>query len=335
MISLVAGLVLVATSSVCGALLLRLRGVVTLALGIAVLGAAEVVAVSHALSFFDAYTRGWLLAAVAAVAVVAVGATALLRPPAPALGHVRPVGRELLRDPVVAVLGVVVLLELGYAAALALFTPPTEYDVLTYHLTRAIFWIQQHSVGPVPGVEDTRINDFAPDAEILQGATMLLSGSIRYVGLVQLASLPAAVLAIYGTACRIGLSRSQAAFGALVFPTLTVVALQAPSALNDLVTAALIVDCDVLRARPLPRRAAPRRAGPRASRRDEGHRAARRPDPPRRLPPHLSRQPASSPCSRSAPSRSRSAARGTLLVNVRADRGVFGTTGGSRRHHGA
>ena len=62
---------------------------------------------------------------------------------------------------------------------------------------------------------------------------MLLSGSIRYVGLVQLASLPAAVLAIYGTAGRIGLSRSQAAFGALVFPTLTVVALQAPSALND------------------------------------------------------------------------------------------------------
>ena len=125
MISLVAGLVLVATSSVCGALLLRLRGVVTLALGIAVLGAAEVVAVSHALSFLDTYTRGWLLAAVAAVAGVAVGATALLRPPLPALGHVRPVVREL-RDPVVAVLGVVVLLELGYAAALALFTPPTE-----------------------------------------------------------------------------------------------------------------------------------------------------------------------------------------------------------------
>ncbi len=52
---------------------------------------------------------------------------------------------------------------------------------------------------------------------------------------------PERCLAIYGTACRIGLSRSQAAFGALVFPTLTVVALQAPSALNDLMAAALTI----------------------------------------------------------------------------------------------
>ena len=62
-----------------------------------------------------------------------------------------------------------------------------------------------------------------------------------WVGFVQLASLVVAVLAIYGTACRIGFARRSAAFGALLFPTLTVVALQAPTALNDLVVAALVV----------------------------------------------------------------------------------------------
>lgn len=241
MIALLAGGALVAVAAVSGALLLRLRGLVSLVLGVGVLGASEVVAVSHVTSFFDAYTRGWVLASLAAIAIAAVGAVAVARPTAPALAHVRPVAGELLRDPVAAVLGAVVLLELGYATALALFTPPTEYDVLTYHLTRAILWIQQHSIGAIPGVRDVRINDFPPDAEILQGATMLLSGSIRYVGLVQLSSLVGAVLAIYGTAGRIGLSRAQAAFGALLFPTLTVVALQAPSALNDLMPAALVV----------------------------------------------------------------------------------------------
>ena len=108
-------------------------------------------------------------------------------------------------------------------------------------MTRAILWIEQDSIGGISAVTDSRINDLPPDAEIAQGATMLLSGSIRFVGLVQLTSLLVAVVAIYGTGSRIGLERRQAALGALVFPTLTVVALQAPAALNDLVVAALAV----------------------------------------------------------------------------------------------
>ena len=241
MIALLAGLVLVGLAATCFAALLRPRGAVGYVLAVAVCAAAEIVAVSHTLSFFDAYTRGWFLASCAAVAVAALCAVAAVGPLPPMIGHVPSVARQLLQDPALAVLAVVVAAELAYLAALALFTPPTEYDVLTYHLTRAILWIQQHSVAPVAGVSDTRINDLPPDAEILQGSTMLLSGSIRFVGFVQLASLAAAVVAIYGTACRIGFGRQQAAFGALVFPTLTVVALQAPSALNDLIAASLVV----------------------------------------------------------------------------------------------
>ena len=148
--------------------------------------------------------------------------------------------RDLLRDPVVAVLGALVLAEVGYLLALALFTPPTEYDVLTYHLTRAVLWIQQGSVGPIPGVTDTRINDLPPNAELAQGMTVLLSRSLRWAGLVQMAALGVSVLAVYGIASRIGFDRRGAAFGALVFATLPVVAMQAPTALNDVVVAALV-----------------------------------------------------------------------------------------------
>ena len=69
---------------------------------------------------------------------------------------------------------------------------------------------------------------------------MLLSSSVRWVALVQLGALLVTVAAIYGIASRIGLDRRQSAFGALLFPTLPVVALQAPTALNDLVVAALV-----------------------------------------------------------------------------------------------
>lgn len=240
MIALVAGLVLVGLAASCFAALLHPRGAVAYVLAVAVCAAAEIVAVSHFLSFFGAYTRGWFLATCTAIAVGAVCTVAVVRPPRPPLPR-RAVVLALLGDPAVAVLAAIVAIELGYLLALALFTPPTEYDALTYHLTRALFWIQQSEVSPVPGVTDTRINDLPPDAEILQGGTMLLSGSIRFVGLVQLGALVAAVLAIYGTACRIGLERRDAAFGALLFPTLTVVALQAPAPLNDLVVAALVV----------------------------------------------------------------------------------------------
>jgi len=241
MIMLVAAWLLVCLAAACGASLLRVRGIVSFALAVAVLAFAEIVAISHALSLVGEYTRGWFFFSVAALAGVTVCVTAVVRPRGPDLGRFGAAARELAGDPVVTVLAVVVLLELWYLTALALFTPPTEGDVNSYHLTRAIFWIQQHRIGAIPGATDPRIDEIPPNAEIAQGATMLLSGSVRWVGFVQLASLVVAVLAIYGTACRIGFARRSAAFGALLFPTLTVVALQAPTALNDLVVAALVV----------------------------------------------------------------------------------------------
>ena len=79
--------------------------------------------------------------------------TAVVRPRGPDLGRVGAAARELAGDPVVTVLAVVVLLELWYLTALALFTPPTEGDVNSYHLTRAVFWIPATSHRCNPGCD--------------------------------------------------------------------------------------------------------------------------------------------------------------------------------------
>ena len=196
--------------------------------------------VSHALSRFDAYERDSFVAAVAALAVAAGAAVAVARPHVPDIAGVEL--RALARDRVIAVLAVVCLLEVGFILALALFTPPTERDALGYHLQRGLLWMQESEVEDnVNDVTDARLNEAPWNAELLQAATMLVSGSVRWVGLVQVAALLFAVArAIYGIGVRVGLERRQATFGALLFATLPVVALQAPAALNDLVVASLV-----------------------------------------------------------------------------------------------
>jgi len=130
-----------------------------------------------------------------------------------------------------------------YLLAVALAFPQSLPDTLLYHLPRAALWKQQHAVAYVLDAPDVRINAFPPVAEIESMASMVLSDGDRYVGLVQLLALAAACIAIVGIARRLGLSRAAALFGALAFATFTVVALQTPTALTDLVVASLLIVC--------------------------------------------------------------------------------------------
>ena len=133
------------------------------------------------------------------------------------------------------------MVEFLYLVALGVFTPPVEGDVLAYHLTRALLWIQGQAISPTTDASDPRINEFPPNAQILQGATMLLSGSLRWVGPPNSARSWRASCRSTAIGRRLGLEPRQAAFGAFLVPTLPVVALQAPTALNDLLVAALVV----------------------------------------------------------------------------------------------
>jgi hypothetical protein len=217
---------------------LGVPGLVGRVLGTFTVGFAWLIVVSLTLSAPGWLERWPLTGGIAAgVALATLGWVGAGRPPLSPAGT-RASLRRLVGDPVVAVLLAAVALELAYALVFTLVIPQSDWDALVYHLPRAAEWVQQGGVGWIAGAVDPRVNGFPVHAELAVADTMLLAGADRYTGLVQLLSLAVTVVAIHGIGRRLGLGLRQAAFGALVFATFTVVALQATSALNDLVLAA-------------------------------------------------------------------------------------------------
>jgi hypothetical protein len=193
------------------------------------------------LSPLDLVTAGatwaWLAAACATAGLVWHG---MGRPPPPLRGSGRSVALALA-DPVVAVLAAVTALCVLYATALAVATPENEGDALAYHVPRAAFWHQSHAVGYVAGAVDPRLDFNPPNAEIGQLFTMLVSGTQRCVGVVQLVSLLACLVATVGIARRLRFTRSEALFAGLLLLSLPVVLTHSWTALNDLVVASTLL----------------------------------------------------------------------------------------------
>ena len=222
---------------------LRVRPAVGFLLAVYVLGTAEIVAVSLALSTVRGLTRPGVFVVVVVVFVLALGVWWWSDRPRPSLVPLGHALREALDDRAVAALAALAVVVHIYLLVAGLGLPQSLPDTLLYHLPRAALWKQQHAVAYVLDAPDDRLNAFPPVAEIEAMASMVLSDGDRYVGLVQLLALAGACGAIVGIARRLGLGRSAALFGALAFATFTVVALQTPTALNDLVVASLLVVC--------------------------------------------------------------------------------------------
>ena len=226
-----------ATLLTCG---LRVRSRVEFVLAVYVLASAEVVAVSLALSPTRSLGRGSLLVAFLLVLIIAVAVWLRAgRPRAPVEGAVSAI-REGLSDRAVLVLAIAAVGVYAWVFLIGLIVPQSVPDTMLYHLPRAALWKQHHAVAFVSDVRDARVNVFPPNAEIQVADTMILTRGDRYVALAQFAALVAACAAVYGVGRRLGLGRSAAAFGGVSFATFTVVVLQAPTALNDLVIAALL-----------------------------------------------------------------------------------------------
>jgi hypothetical protein len=235
--------VLVGGTAALAAGCLRLRSAVGFLLAVYLLATAEIVAVSLALSTVRGLTPAAVLALVAGAFVVLLALWLRSERPRPRLVGLVDALRDALHDRAVAALAALAVVVHLYLLAVSLTFPQSLPDTLLYHLPRAALWKQQHAVAYVPDAPDDRINAFPPVAEIEAMSSMVLSDGDRYVGLVQLLALAAACLAIVGIARHLGLGRSAALFGALAFATFTVVALQTPTALNDLVVASLLAAC--------------------------------------------------------------------------------------------
>jgi hypothetical protein len=236
-----AGLLL--TTSVLVGSCLRLASAVGFLLAVYVLATTELVAVSLALSPPRLLTRAGLLVSFGALLVVAVVVWLGRGRPLPQLRSVSPALRAALRDRAVVALATLALVVQLYLLVVALAVPQNSQDALLYHLPRAALWKQQHAVSYVADAPDERVDAAPPAAEIEVAASMILSRGDRYATLVQLVALLAACLAIVGIARRLGLGIAEAAFGAVLFSTCSIVVLQTPTALNDLAVAAPLVTC--------------------------------------------------------------------------------------------
>ncbi|HEX4745656.1 MAG TPA: glycosyltransferase family 39 protein [Gaiellaceae bacterium] len=233
--------VAVAGTSALLANVLRLRSGVAFLLACFVLASVEVVSIALFLSIDDRLTRGALLAALGVTLVLSGAVWIWQGRPRPPLGraHVCTI-RRALEDHAVLFVTALAAGAYLYVLAVGLTVPQSLPDTMLYHLPRAAFWQQLHAVAYVPASPDERINVFPPGAEIQIATVMILGRGDRFVFLPQFLAVVAACLAIYGTARRLSFGAPAALFGASMFATFTVVLLQAPTALNDLVVASLL-----------------------------------------------------------------------------------------------
>ena len=230
-----AGAVLVAATGLATAAIIGIRRLSELLLAAYVVAFAEIVALTLALSTLGAMSRGGFVFGVVAL-FLASGAGWLVagRPRASGLSTEL---RSLVRDPPLSVLATAVGLALAYLAALIVATPPNSWDSLAYHLSRAAFWSQSGHVGYIPDAYDARMDGSPPNAELVLTSLFDVTRSERLVGFVQFVAALACSLGVYTLARRLSFPAREAAFGALVFLTLPVVLLQAPTTQNDLVAA--------------------------------------------------------------------------------------------------
>ena len=208
---------------------LRLSSPLSFVLGTFVVAWATAVTQTMLLSVVRSWTSGWLLVAIAATLAVALCTWGALGCPRPPLAGTLPAARNVLRDPILAILCGAVAVAYGYLAVVALAIPPMDPDVLAYHLPRIVLWIQQQAVAPIPNAPGANLDANPPAAEIGQALGPLLTSSDRYASLFQMCCALVGALTVTGIARRLGWSRAKALFGGLVFAAFPIVALQAPT----------------------------------------------------------------------------------------------------------
>jgi hypothetical protein len=236
-LTLVAGLLLLGVTAARGAAALELRSPTTFLIGSFVIGHAVLLLVALGLSLVQGFTAAYLLLA---LAIVCAATLALTRGRRSGIDWTR--GVRLVRsDPILITLTIIAAAGFGYSVAMGIWVPQVEDDVLTYHLVRAPLWWQHHGITYLVGTFDLRNNAYPPGGEVGALTTMTLAGNDYFVALDQMLSALALSIGTVGIATRIGLPRRQALFGGLLVVTLPLVALQAGTAMSDLVVAAFLL----------------------------------------------------------------------------------------------
>jgi hypothetical protein len=190
------------------------------------------------LSPFRWATRGGLAAAEAVLLAAAVVAWWLRGRPRLPLDAARDTLRQVRADPFSVGFVAVAALVLAYELVLVLTDPPNNTDSLVYHLPRAAAWAQHHGVYWIPNAPVDRMNEFQPVAEQQILFLFVATGKAALFALPQYLAGLAILLAVFGTARRLGFSARAAVCAACLLATFSLPTLEATTAQNDLVAAA-------------------------------------------------------------------------------------------------
>ncbi len=139
----------------------------------------------------------------------------------------------------VAVLLVLVFIGSSTLAA-GLFSAPTNWDSMTYHLARVAHWVSDGAVRHYPTSIPRQLYQ-PPWAEYALAHAQLLSGGDRIAPLVQWLALLGSMVGVSLITQHLGGSRRAQLLSAAVAGTLPMAVVQASSTQNDLVTAFWVV----------------------------------------------------------------------------------------------
>ncbi|HEX9035474.1 MAG TPA: glycosyltransferase family 39 protein [Ktedonobacterales bacterium] len=126
------------------------------------------------------------------------------------------------------------LLIIATTGLVALAAAPNNWDSMTFHLARVMFWMEHASLNPYPTDIMRQIYE-APWAEYCVAQFYLLSGSDHLSALVQWWAMAASVAGVSLIARQLGAARSGQIFAAIFAATLPMGILQGSSTQNDYV----------------------------------------------------------------------------------------------------
>jgi len=119
--------------------------------------------------------------------------------------------------------------------------PPNNWDALTYHLPRVAAWAQEGGIHWIDAPPRDNLNEYPRLAEQQVLYLFAATGKGVLFGLPQYLAQLAILAAVFGIARRLGFELRASACSAALVTTLSLFALEAPTAQNDLVTASFVV----------------------------------------------------------------------------------------------
>jgi hypothetical protein len=220
------------------ALAARLSSLVSTLLLIYLAFTANLGLTTIALSPVRGVTRPGLGAAETVLLVCAAALWWLRGRPMLSLAPARAAAREVISDFPTAAFLVFVLVLLGYELLLGLTVAPNNTDALSYHLARAAAWAQHGGIYWIPQAPSVRMNAFQPFAEQQLLFLLVAVHGGLLMALPQFLAELAILVAVYGSARRLGFAARPAACAAFLLATFSLFALESTTAQNDLVAAA-------------------------------------------------------------------------------------------------